>query len=246
MKEPSVQQPTNAIVQGLWVGSELSVLERLSIASFLSHGHQYHLYVYGDVRNIPDGTTIKDGREILHESLIFQYKTHKSFSAFANFFRYKLLLEKGGWWVDADTVCLTPFDFPREYVFSSETFGSREFVNCGVVKVPPGSPAMSYAWGVCSTKQPENLVWGEVGPHLMAESVERLSLQRFVESPRRFCPIGYPNWHTVLDPAREWSFTEEVAAVHLWNEMWRRDQRDKNETYHRDCLYEQLKRRYLG
>lgn len=236
---------TNKVMQGLWVGSELSLLERLSIASFLNNGHEYHLYVYGDVRNVPEGTTIKDGGEILHESLIFQYKEHRSFSAFANFFRYKLLLDKGGWWVDADTVCLKPFDFPREYVFSSETFRGRELVNCGVVKAPPGSPAMSYAWGVCCTKQVESLVWGEVGPRLMAELVERLSLQGFVVSSRTFCPIDYPDWQSVLDPTRVWNFADEVHAVHLWNEMWRRDRRDKNQTYHPDCLYERLKRRYL-
>ena len=78
--------PPTSVIQGLWVGSELSLLERLSIASFLDNGHEFHLYVYGDVRNVPDGTTLKDGGEILHESLIFQYKEHRSFSAFANFF----------------------------------------------------------------------------------------------------------------------------------------------------------------
>jgi len=234
------------IVQGLWVGNELSVMERLSIASFLSHGHEYHLYVYGEVGNIPNGTTVRDARDILPESLIFQYKTHKSFSAFANFFRYKLLLERGGWWVDADTICLKPFDFPREYVFSSERYGTHEYVNCGVIKVPPGSAVMSHAWGACCSKNREDLKWGEVGPRLIAESVEQQSLHRFVESPHVFCPIAYPDWHAALDPARNWHFTDDVYAVHLWNEMWRRDHRDKDQVFHRDCLYEQLKRRYLA
>jgi hypothetical protein len=35
----------NDIIQGLWVGPELSVMEQLSVSSFLRHGHQYHLYV---------------------------------------------------------------------------------------------------------------------------------------------------------------------------------------------------------
>jgi len=90
-----IQQSPARIVQGLWVGSELSLMERLSIASFLDNGHEYHLYVYGDVRNVPDGTTIRDGGEILHESLIFQYKNHKSFSAFANFFVATLREQQG-------------------------------------------------------------------------------------------------------------------------------------------------------
>jgi hypothetical protein len=88
----------NRIVQGLWIGPELSVMEQLSIASFLRNGHEYHLYVYGEVKNIPMGTRVKDGdEEILPVSMIFQYRREKSYSAFSNFFRYRLLLERGGW-----------------------------------------------------------------------------------------------------------------------------------------------------
>jgi len=236
---------TNAVMQGLWIGTQLSTLERLSIASFLQNGHAYHLYTYGDVCNVPAGTIVKDGRDILPESRIFQYRDHKSYSAFSNFFRYKLLLEQGGWWVDTDTVCLKPFDLPHEYVFSSETVEHQRFVNCGVVKVPRDSPVMSYAWSVCETKESGQLVWGEVGPKLMTESVRKLSVERFVVAPQVFCPIGYRDWADVLDPARVWSFGEDVYAVHLWNEMWRRHGRDKEQTYQPDCLYELLKRRYL-
>jgi hypothetical protein len=50
----------------------------------------------------------------------------------------------------------------------------------------------------------------------------------------------------VLDPSCVWCFGDDVYAVHLWNEMWRRNQRDKDETYDPGCLYEQLKRRYLN
>jgi Glycosyltransferase sugar-binding region containing DXD motif/Alpha 1,4-glycosyltransferase conserved region len=242
----TISKPTKEVIQGLWIGSELSTLERLSIASFLACGHEYVLYTYGCVRGIPEGTAVRDGNEILDESLIFQYRHHQSFSAFANFFRYKLLLEKGGWWVDMDTVCLKPFDFSDEYVFSSEILDDKELVNCGVVKAPAGSPAMSHAWSVCRSKRPENLVWGEVGPRLMAESVDKLSLQRFVMKPGMFCPINYLEWETALNPATIWNFSDDVYAVHLWNEMWRRNKRDKNQAYHPDCLYERLKSRFLG
>ena len=110
----------NEIIQGLWIGSQLSVMEQLSIASFLQNGHEYHLYVYDEPKNIPAGTLVKDATEILRASSIFQYKQCPSYAGFSNFFRYKLLLERGGWWVDTDTVCLKPFDFPEQYVFSSE------------------------------------------------------------------------------------------------------------------------------
>ncbi|MCI0557088.1 MAG: hypothetical protein MN733_01225, partial [Nitrososphaera sp.] len=99
----------NKIIQGLWIGPELSVMEQLSIASFLLNGHEYHLYLYDELENIPFGTLIKDASEILPSSSIFQYKRRPTYAGFANFFRYKLLLERGGWWADTDTICLKPF-----------------------------------------------------------------------------------------------------------------------------------------
>lgn len=237
----------NKVIQGLWIGSGLSVMERLSIASFLGNGHEYHLYVYDEVRDVPEGAILKDGNEILPASMIFRYERQKSFSAFSNFFRYKLLLERGGWWADSDMVCLKPFDFRHEYVFSSEMAGGKEFINCGVIKAPRGSPAMEYAWNICRDKVPANLVWGEVGPRLLAESIKRLSLESFVMRPRVFCPFEYKEWDSVLNPNKIWNLgASRTYAVHLWNEIWRRNERDKNQSYHPDCLYEQLKRRYLG
>lgn len=240
------QAHENNVIQGLWIGSGLSVMERLSIESFLCNGHEYHLYVYDDVRNVPGGANVKDAGEILPASMIFQYENHKSFSAFSNFFRYKLLLERGGWWADSDMVCLKPFDFSGEYVFSSEMANGKEFINCGVIKAPPGSPAMAYAWDICRTKNPETLVWGEVGPRLMSESIKRLSLEGFVMPSSVFCPFGYKEWDDVLNPDKVRELANDACAIHLWNEMWRRNGRDKNQPYHSDCLYERLKRRYLS
>jgi mannosyltransferase OCH1-like enzyme len=235
----------NQIIQGLWVGNELSVMEQLSIASFLKNGHEYHLYVYADVKNIPSGATIKDGNEILPASKIFQYKQQASYAGFSNFFRYRLVLERGGWWVDTDTVCLKHFDFEAEYVFSSEFAMGREFINSGLFKAPRGSEVMRYAWGVCETKDPKAIVWGETGPRLMAAAVREFSLERYVQSPAVFCPIGYAEWHKVLEPNPELNLSDRSCAIHLWNERWRAAGQDKNATYPAECLYESWKRRYL-
>lgn len=236
----------NKIIQGLWIGPELSALEQLSIASFRQNGHEYHLYVYDEPRNVPVGTVIKNANEILPSSSIFQYKQYPSYAGFANFFRYKLLLERGGWWVDSDTVCLKQFDFPEEHVFATEICNELEVVTCGAIKAPKGSPVMAYAWEVCQTKKPEQLVWGETGPRLMGEAVRNSSLERYAKPHYVFCPIGYLEWRRVLDPDDEVMFDDGAYAIHLWNEMWRKVGQDKNQRYHEGCFYEQLKRKYLG
>ena len=220
-------------------------MEQLSIASFLANGHDYHLYVYADVKNIPGGTEAKDAKSILPSSDIFQYTGRPSYAGFANFFRYKLLLEKGGWWADTDTVCLKPFDFPEEFVFSSEISKGEEVVNCGVVKAPAGSDAMAFAWEECQVKDPGKLVWGETGPMLMAEAVRKFSLERYRQPYHVFCPLGFFEWQKILEPDSEAILQSSSHAIHLWNEKWRQAGQNKNAQYAETSIYEQLKKRYL-
>ena len=193
----------NKVIQGLWIGPELSIMEQLSIASFLANGHDYHLYVYDDVKGIPSGTIIKEANSILPSSDIFQYTGRPSFAGFSNFFRYKLLLERGGWWADADIVCLRPFDFADEFVFASEISKGVAVVTSGIIKAPAGSEAMAYAWEVCQSKSPEQLVWGETGPRLIAEAVARFGLEQYAQPPYVFSPLGFWEWRTVLESGAE-------------------------------------------
>jgi len=233
------------IIQSLWVGDRLSMMERMCIASFLQHGHPFHLYTYQPLEGVPAGTVVLDGNQILPESSIFKYSGYATYAGFSNFFRYKLLLERGGWWVDMDMICIRPFEFAQPYVFSSEMEPDGAHINVGAIKVPPGSNVMRHAWSECSKLDPKTLTWGQTGPLMTAAAVEALSLQQYVHPPHVFCPVLLAYWDKVLDRNRTWNFGEETYAIHLWNEMWRRENQPKNATYADGCLYEQLKLRYL-
>src|ERR1041385_2404266 len=235
---------SNRIIQGLWIGAELSVMERLSITSFLQHGYEYHLYVYDDLPNVPAGTVIKDAHAILPASRIFKYKQRPSYAGFANHFRYRLLSRLGGWWVDADVVCLRPFDFPDEYVFAGEPTGDQIVVNNGIMKAPAGSAIMDRAVNVCETKDPEKLVWGETGPQLLTELVAQFSLEQYQKPCSVFCPVAHVEWHKLLEPY-VMAIASDAYAIHLWNSYWQFEPQDKNADYHPDCIYEQIKRKYL-
>jgi hypothetical protein len=234
----------NEVIQGLWIGDRLSTMERLCIRSFLHHGHAFHLYLYGPVANVPRGTTVRNANEILPASAIFQYQ-NGSYAGFSNFFRYKLLLEKGGWWVDMDTICLRPFDFADDHVFSSEMHHGTPVVNCGAIKTPPGSTFCAYAWDVCQAKDPQRLERGETGPRLAAEAVQSLGLHSFVVAPKTFCPVDPDYWEEILDSNGRKEFEPETRAVHLWNEIWSFEKLDKDAAHAPGCLYERLKAVYL-
>jgi hypothetical protein len=114
-----------------------------------------------------------------------------------------------------------------------------------MIKAPAGSSIMAYAWGVCQSKDPARIVWGETGPKLMARAVRKFSLGKYKKPHYVFCPIDYEEWRTVLRPGLEVLFDARTYAVHLWNEMWRAAGQDKNDEYETTCLYEKLKRNYL-
>lgn len=134
------------IIQGVWIGKALSLVEQLSIKSFLKNGHIFHLYCYQEVQDIPPGTVIKDANEIIPEKQIFRF--HGSYAAFSDLFRYRLLYLKGNFYVDLDIICLRPFDLQDPIVFGLEIHEiAPQLVylptTC-VLKFPPQNPVLAY------------------------------------------------------------------------------------------------------
>lgn len=234
------------MIQSLWIGNRLSAMEILSIRSFLYYGHDYRLYVYERVMNLPQGAIACDGNEILPASSIFQYSDSKSYAGFSNFFRYKLLLEQGGWWVDTDVVCLRPFDFMAPYVFASEITKGGAVPASAVIKCPADSEPMRYAWRVCASRDPASLKWGETGPRLVAEVINRFSLEAFLHPPQVFCPVGCHDWEMLMAPGVALDLDAASYSIHLWNEMWRYYGRDKDGSYPSECIYGRLLDKYCG
>lgn len=229
-------------VQMLWIGPRLSAMERLSMRSFLAHGHPVHLYAYDPIEGVPDGVTLCDGETILPRGEIFLYRDHASYSGFANWFRYELLHRLGGWWLDTDMVCLRPLQFDDACVISSETMVSgRVLATCSAMRMPAGSEAMEYAARVCREADKETLYWGDTGPWLMTDAVDRFGLWPFVRDVATFCPVPPAEWRRVIDA--EPPHLDGAMTVHLWNEQWRRNGVDKDGEFPETSLYQTLRGR---
>jgi hypothetical protein len=165
-------------------------MEQLSLCSFLKNGHEVHLYAYDEVQGVPSGVKVLDGESIVPRSE-YDYRNFINNGTFADYFRYKLLLEKGNWWVDTDLVCIKPFDFAEGYVFASMgTWPITEEKVTPVVrplrapvrrttqvpqlekyydpcvcnncmKAPAGSEIMQRMWDVCKQYDPAKVRWSE-------------------------------------------------------------------------------------
>ena len=115
----------------------------------------------------------------------------------------------------------------------------------GFLKAPAGSPAFADAWERCDARRPEDLAWGETGPRLVGEILDRFDLARYLQPAATFCPVPYQECARFIEPDAGWSFAESTRAVHLWNEIWRRKGMDKDRSYPPTCPYEIWKRAYL-
>jgi hypothetical protein len=235
------------VVQSLWIGSRFPVMQRLALQSFLDHGHEFHLYAYDDIVDVPAGTTICDASTIFPRARVFEHKQgfgKGSYSTFSNLFRYKLILEQGGWWVDTDLVCLRRFDFTSEYVFATEREGDSILTATCAFKCPKGAGLLEYCLQVGTAKNSDDLKWSEIGPYLFDEAVGRFGLKDHQVAPHVFNPVNTWEFEDILKPDFAESRIAQSHAVHLWNQVWRHEQKDPDQAAHPDSLYAHLKRQH--
>lgn len=181
----------NEVVQALWIGNKLGIMERLTLASFIKNGHPFHLYVYNDISTpLPAGVELKDAHQIIPKEKVFSYK-HKnqyghgkgSVSGFSDIFRYKLLFEKGNWWVDMDVTCLQPLKFAEPYFFRKH----HDLPLVGnIMKAPKGCRLMKNCFEEASLLVTENNKDWHLPIRILVEEVFRLELEKYIQS-------GYSN-----------------------------------------------------
>lgn len=256
-------------IQMFWHGPALSRLERLCMRSFVVHGHRVLLHVYDQPANVPDGVILSDASKILPRERLFKHAESGSFATFADGFRYRLLLEHGGLWVDTDVVCLKPFDFASPEIFGWQ---DERVINNAVLGLPRGHRLAQWMYDVC--EQPNRALpydslkmrrrklmrqwlpgnsrsktkWGETGPNGLTAAAQHLHCTGVALPFWHFYPIHYTNWHTVFDSSLRDNPGLIAAShgLHLWNEMARRSPGfDKNGRFPPDSLFEQLCERYL-
>lgn len=240
-------------------------MEIASILSYQKQGYEVHLYVYDAVEGIPAGTRVKDAAEILDRKFIFQYKDFASYAGFANLFRYILLFKKGGCWSDLDVFCLRSIGLGEDYYLVEQGRKGRSFIidqirnfqfpflnNC-FMKAPAGNSLCQMAMDFCLSQDSTQLTFGTTGPQLLTSLARKLKLRCYVAPVQAICTVPFQRWHDFIsdDPGIQTELMDKfsspgVVAVHLWNEMWRRNNVDKNQTFSANSAYEQLLRSFIA
>lgn len=224
----TVTQTPRHIFQSFWWGGSITPYEALCMRSFIDHGHSYHLYTYALDLKVPNGVILRDAAELLPKEDYFEYDGpgRGSPSAFSNIFRYKLLAIIGGWWVDADVICLSGQIPLCEHFFA---FESDSIVNGAVLYFPPSHPVMIRCLGEALAAR-DRAQWGDLGPRLITELLQQQGLINQAQPQYSCYALDWKDALDILDPSQTSSIIERTKSapfVHLWNEIYRRSGVDK-------------------
>ena len=225
---PEISQD-NINVHSLWIGKHLSSLELLTLKSFIKAGHKFHLWIYEEIETpLPPEVIIKDASEIISKENIFKYNKKSSFghgkgsyAGFSDIFRYKLLYDHGGWWVDMDVCCLKPLNIEVPYVFRKHHYLN---VVGNIMKCPAKSKVMLSCYKeAIETITEDNKDWHKP-IIILNQHINSNNLQSFVVSIS-----NEDRWLKI----RKYLFKNEPIpidwyAIHWVNVEWTRNKIDKN------------------
>jgi hypothetical protein len=177
----------------LWFGNPMTGIQRLSIRSFLNHGHSVTIFTYGTIE-APDGVVFRDAAEFVAQDKLFL--SHDSYAAFSDIFRYHLLAKEKFIWADADTICLKPDWNFGDYVFS---YQEPLKVTNNVLGYPAHSSLAKYLQQESVYK--ENQAYDNLGPVLLTRLVAELGLGAYVLPQETFNPLHWTEYAAPYDAA---------------------------------------------
>jgi hypothetical protein len=231
-------------INAFWVGKELGGLHAACLKSFARHGHKVNLYVYEPPIDTPDGIDLADASRVMKKTEIVKHKRTGSLSFAADLFRYRLLSQGLGIYVDCDVFCLKPLT-AREYHIGWQD----DVLICNAVLAAPADsdlvkflaaasadPAFIPPWAkpwkqkvlhvrkmVGVPKTVASMRWGTMGPWLLTHAVKKLHLETEAQPIDVFYPLAPKHRPLLLRPGLRIAdlATPNTELIHLWNSGFR-------------------------
>jgi hypothetical protein len=211
--------------QTFWWGDALSPYEMFCLKSFIDHGHKVHLYTFEPQLDVPEGVLTYDASKVIGRDRFFTYESGDgkgSPAGFANLFRYRLLAEKGGWWIDTDVVCLSSKIPIVDQFFA---YQDDKFVNNAVLFFEAQHDVMIRCHSQAE-KLGSSVKFGVTGPRLLTQVLGELGYIDRAYPPSVCYPVHYSRALDLLRPSEATAVLQCIQSslfLHLWNVRVRRD-----------------------
>jgi len=221
-----------------WHGPSFSLYEKACISSFVKNNFEVNVWTFNEF-DVPKGVNLKDASVFLKITDINKFTqdgVKGSLAAFSDAIRYHILNNCGGWWFDTDCFCLKD-----EKDFASLTTNKKVIagwedhknINGAVLNFLDkrlAQHSLSLLEDICKNK---NYIfnWGDIGPKLITSLINLTGNQNDILDSNYFYPVHYKDTLAFFDSAVTESIdykTKNSFVVHLWNEIIRKQNIDKN------------------
>lgn len=241
-----VESRNKQVINSFWHGSPLGELEEMCIKSFIKNGFTFNLWTYDDKLKVPNGCVLKNASDILDKELIFKHKD-KSYAPFSDWFRFKLLHEQGGTWVDMDMICLRPFNLVENSV-CGELIDKISMGIISLEKNHPLSKIMVDAYenpslvtyydtderksikkelsSLSIEDQRKNAPWGFLGNDILTIVHKNFNLT--ILDTNKYYPIPCVTAGYIYNGISSIDSISNADCVHMWGELYRTVNPDEN------------------
>ncbi|TWC05610.1 FkbM family methyltransferase [Bradyrhizobium macuxiense] len=198
-------------------------------SSMRSAGHAVRVWTYSAQKLAflaARGIAIGNASDIVPKALFDRAAQRSEVRFFSDIFRYALLYEHGGLWMDADIILLKPFPFVGDYFFNLQWRGGHRghFICGNVIYAKPFSRHLRalYERSVNCLYGTAPIMFGDIGPKLLSDyiaSPDGEALRASVFSPVFFNPIDWTEVDVFQRPATEltsYLHDDRVFGLHLW------------------------------
>jgi hypothetical protein len=208
--------PGSQLFSAFWHGPPLTAFHWACLRSFIEHGHQVHLYAYQHLE-VPPGIDVLDAGEIVDVQNVFFFQNDKmptpDVGPFSDVFRFKLLLTRGGWWIDADVLC-NRREFPECcYAWANEEpFGT---IGTSQIKFPANDPIIKKLYHQSSALFTKMTSREEIGPNLITRVLSEHVPPYNFGTTNEFYPIRWVEGFKLWLPQFRTEILEKTTSAYF-------------------------------
>lgn len=197
--------------------------------SMRAAGHPVRVWSYSPNKLqflVPLGVEVRAADDVMPRSLFERMVAGSEIRYFSDAFRYAVLYEHGGLWMDCDVVMLRPFPFRGDYFFNLQWRGGHQghFVCGNVIYAEAFSPHLRalYEMSIERFFGESGKGFGEIGPKLLSDYIasdQGAELRDWVFGPMFFNAIDWTEIGEFEKPLADLAVylnDERVFGTHLW------------------------------
>jgi len=199
-------------------------------ASMRAAGHPVRVWSYspeklGFLSGL--GVEVRSAADVVPRGLFKQIINASEIRYFSDIFRYAVLYEHGGLWMDSDVVLIRPFPFRGDYFLNLQWRGAHagHFICGNAIFAKPYSRHFRnlYEMSVARFTEAHQTRFGEIGPRLLSDYVmseDGAELREWLFSPAFFNPIDWTEVERFNEPIAalaDYLHDPRVIGIHLWN-----------------------------